>query len=131
MSHLHNPHTGSGNLDMFTETAELALMDRTDRGAWRRGCRWEQLRARLPRAASNVDSAVSVYQEFLDGRYRSTDWIWSGRPNPQLVAQVADLIGPLQLEQPALGPMMPPWCPACQQPFKSPFLAARTRLPET
>jgi SAM-dependent methyltransferase len=30
-------------------------------------------------------------QEFWDERYRSADTIWSGNPNPHLVAQVADL----------------------------------------
>ncbi len=30
-------------------------------------------------------------QEFWDARYRSADTIWSGNPNPHLVAQVADL----------------------------------------
>jgi SAM-dependent methyltransferase len=30
-------------------------------------------------------------QEFWDTRYRSADTIWSGNPNPHLVAQVADL----------------------------------------
>ena len=48
MSHVHTPHSGSDNLDMFT-------------------------------------------QEFWDTRYRSAERIWSGNPNPHLVAQVADL----------------------------------------
>jgi SAM-dependent methyltransferase len=30
-------------------------------------------------------------QEFWDDRYRSADELWSGQPNPQLVAQTADL----------------------------------------
>ena len=48
MSHVHTPHSGSDNLDMFT-------------------------------------------QEFWDARYRSANRIWSGSPNPHLVARVADL----------------------------------------
>jgi len=49
MSHVHTPHSGSDNLDLFT-------------------------------------------QEFWDARYRSADRIWSGNPNPHLVAHVAGLV---------------------------------------
>ncbi len=38
-----------------------------------------------------LDGAAFLTQEFWDARYRSADTIWSGNPNPQLVAQVADL----------------------------------------
>jgi SAM-dependent methyltransferase len=48
MSHVHTRHSGSDNLDLFT-------------------------------------------QEFWDARYRSADRIWSGNPNPHLVAHVAEL----------------------------------------
>ena len=48
MSHVHTRHSGSDNLDLFT-------------------------------------------QEFWDARYRSADRIWSGSPNPHLVAHVATL----------------------------------------
>jgi SAM-dependent methyltransferase len=34
---------------------------------------------------------IQFTQEFWDDRYRSADKIWSGQPNPQLVAQAADL----------------------------------------
>ncbi len=37
------------------------------------------------------DSDIKFTQEFWDDRYRSADQIWSGQPNPQLVAQTADL----------------------------------------
>lgn len=37
------------------------------------------------------DPAVIWTQELWDARYRSAETIWSGNPNPQLVAQVADL----------------------------------------
>jgi SAM-dependent methyltransferase len=36
------------------------------------------------------DHAVQFTREFWDDRYRSADRLWSGRPNPQLVAQVPD-----------------------------------------
>jgi SAM-dependent methyltransferase len=49
MSHVHTPHSGSDNPDLFT-------------------------------------------QEFWDSRYRSADRIWSGNPNPHLVAHVAGLV---------------------------------------
>ena len=49
MSHVHTRHSGSDNLDLFT-------------------------------------------QEFWDARYRSADRIWSGNPNPHLVAHVAELV---------------------------------------
>ena len=48
MNHVHTRHSGSDNLDLFT-------------------------------------------QEFRDARYRSADRIWSGNPNPHLVAHVAEL----------------------------------------
>ncbi len=38
-----------------------------------------------------LDMAALNTQEFWDARYRSADTIWSGNPNPHLVAQVADL----------------------------------------
>ena len=38
-----------------------------------------------------LDGAALLTQEFWDARYGSTDQIWSGNPNPQLVEQVADL----------------------------------------
>jgi SAM-dependent methyltransferase len=38
-----------------------------------------------------ADSAIMWTQEFWDARYGSADAIWSGNPNPHLVAQVADL----------------------------------------
>jgi len=34
---------------------------------------------------------IEFTQEFWDERYRSAPRLWSGQPNPQLVAQVADL----------------------------------------
>jgi SAM-dependent methyltransferase len=34
---------------------------------------------------------VHFTQEFWDDRYRSAHMVWSGKPNPQLVAQTADL----------------------------------------
>jgi SAM-dependent methyltransferase len=37
------------------------------------------------------DHAVQFTREFWDDRYRSADRLWSGRPNPQLVAQAAEL----------------------------------------
>lgn len=37
------------------------------------------------------DVAIHFSQEFWDDRYGSADRLWSGQPNPQLVAQVADL----------------------------------------
>jgi SAM-dependent methyltransferase len=39
----------------------------------------------------DADSSVMWTQEFWDARYGSADSIWSGNPNPHLVAQVADL----------------------------------------
>jgi SAM-dependent methyltransferase len=39
----------------------------------------------------SLDDAVHFTQEFWDERYRSADRLWSGEPNPQLVAQAADL----------------------------------------
>jgi SAM-dependent methyltransferase len=35
--------------------------------------------------------AIRFTQEFWDDRYRSADALWSGQPNPQLVAQTAGL----------------------------------------
>jgi SAM-dependent methyltransferase len=37
------------------------------------------------------DDTIHFTPEFWDDRYRSTDKLWSGQPNPQLVAQTADL----------------------------------------
>ena len=37
------------------------------------------------------DQAIRFSQEFWDDRYRSADHLWSGQPNQQFVAQVADL----------------------------------------
>jgi SAM-dependent methyltransferase len=37
------------------------------------------------------DDAVQFTQEFWDDRYRSAGRLWSGQPNPQLVAQAAGL----------------------------------------
>jgi SAM-dependent methyltransferase len=37
------------------------------------------------------DTLAMYSQEFWDARYGSADRIWSGNPNPHLVAQVADL----------------------------------------
>jgi SAM-dependent methyltransferase len=37
------------------------------------------------------DDTVLFTQEFWDDRYRSAGKLWSGQPNPQLVAQTADL----------------------------------------
>src|SRR5712691_173219 len=37
------------------------------------------------------DDAIQFTQEFWDDRYRSAGKLWSGQPNPQLVAQTADL----------------------------------------
>lgn len=37
------------------------------------------------------DDAIQFTQEFWDDRYRSADRLWSGQPNPQLVAQAAGL----------------------------------------
>jgi SAM-dependent methyltransferase len=37
------------------------------------------------------DHAVEFTQDFWDDFYRSAERIWSGQPNPQLVAQTADL----------------------------------------
>jgi SAM-dependent methyltransferase len=39
----------------------------------------------------SLDDAVHFTQEFWDDRYRSAHRLWSGEPNPQLVAQAADL----------------------------------------
>jgi hypothetical protein len=38
-----------------------------------------------------ADPAAMLTQEFWDARYRSADTIWSGNPNPHLVAHVAHL----------------------------------------
>ena len=38
-----------------------------------------------------ADPSIMWTHEFWDERYRSADTIWSGNPNPHLVAQVADL----------------------------------------
>jgi SAM-dependent methyltransferase len=37
------------------------------------------------------DDTIAFTPEFWDDRYRSADQLWSGQPNPQLVAQTADL----------------------------------------
>src|SRR5713226_3677091 len=37
------------------------------------------------------DDTIQFTQEFWDDRYRSASRLWSGRPNPQLVAQTAGL----------------------------------------
>lgn len=42
--------------------------------------------------ASGLNPLDMFTQEFWDARYRSGDRIWSGNPNPHLMAQVADLI---------------------------------------
>jgi hypothetical protein len=41
--------------------------------------------------SSTPTTAIIFTQEFWDERYRSADRLWSGQPNPQLVAQVAGL----------------------------------------
>jgi SAM-dependent methyltransferase len=38
------------------------------------------------------DFTVQFSQDFWDDRYRSADELWSGQPNPQLVAQAASLM---------------------------------------
>ena len=38
-----------------------------------------------------LEPSALLTQEYWDARYGSADQIWSGNPNPQLVAQVADL----------------------------------------
>ena len=45
-----------------------------------------------------MDPRQLVTQEFWDARYASADAIWSGNPNEQLVAQVADLAPSTALE---------------------------------
>jgi len=42
-------------------------------------------------AEFDPDDRSHFTQEFWDERYRTADRLWSGKPNPQLVAQVADL----------------------------------------
>jgi SAM-dependent methyltransferase len=42
-------------------------------------------------AEFDPDDRTHFTQEFWDERYRSADRLWSGQPNPQLVAQVAGL----------------------------------------
>ena len=42
-------------------------------------------------AEFDPDDRNHFTQEFWDERYRSADRLWSGKPNPQLVAQVSDL----------------------------------------
>jgi SAM-dependent methyltransferase len=37
------------------------------------------------------DITIQFSREFWDDRYQSADQLWSGQPNPQLVAQTADL----------------------------------------
>ena len=37
------------------------------------------------------DQRIAFTQEFWDERYRSSGQLWSGQPNPQLVAQTAEL----------------------------------------
>jgi SAM-dependent methyltransferase len=39
----------------------------------------------------SLDPAALVTREFWDARYGSVDQVWSGRPNPHLVEQVAEL----------------------------------------
>jgi SAM-dependent methyltransferase len=39
-----------------------------------------------------ADPAAMLTQEFWDARYSSAERIWSGNPNPHLVAQVAELV---------------------------------------
>ena len=41
--------------------------------------------------AHSHDDPAHFTQEFWDDRYRSAGRLWSGQPNPQLVAQTADL----------------------------------------
>lgn len=38
-----------------------------------------------------LDPAALLTQEFWEARYRSSDQVWSGNPNPRLVEQVSDL----------------------------------------
>ena len=42
-------------------------------------------------AEFDPDDRTNFTQEFWDERYRSADRLWSGQPNPQLVAQATDL----------------------------------------
>jgi SAM-dependent methyltransferase len=42
-------------------------------------------------AAFDPDDRAHFTQEFWDERYRSASRLWSGQPNPQFVAQTADL----------------------------------------
>lgn len=41
--------------------------------------------------ASGLNTLDMFTQEFWDARYRSAERIWSGNPNPHLVAHVAEL----------------------------------------
>jgi SAM-dependent methyltransferase len=44
-----------------------------------------------PSDSPGHDDTVLFTQEFWDDRYRAAGKLWSGQPNPQLVAQTADL----------------------------------------
>src|SRR5206468_10455121 len=72
------------NADLVAEDTRRAVNERAP------GAAREQ-----PHAADGHDHVLMdprqlVTQEFWDTRYASADAIWSGNPNQQLVAQVAD-----------------------------------------
>lgn len=43
------------------------------------------------RHQQSPDVTIQFSREYWDDRYRSADQLWSGQPNPQLVAQTADV----------------------------------------
>ncbi len=80
------------NADLVAEDTRRAVNERTP------GATLDQ-----PHGADGHDHVLKdprqlVTQEFWDTRYASADAIWSGNPNEQLVAQVADLAPGTALE---------------------------------
>jgi len=80
------------NADLVAEDTRCAVNERTS------GAPLEQPRAADGHDHMPMDPRQLVTQEFWDARYASADAIWSGNPNEQLVAQVADLAPGTALE---------------------------------
>jgi len=79
------------NADLVAEDTRLAVNERT-------GATLIQHAGMDGHGHTPMDPGQLVSQEYWDARYASADTIWSGNPNEQLVAQVADLAPGTALE---------------------------------
>jgi thioredoxin reductase/protein-L-isoaspartate O-methyltransferase len=81
---------GSGATAAAALNADLVAEDASQAVKARRRSRSGALQA-VRHLDDGLDPDALLTQDFWDARYGSAEQIWSGNPNPQLVAQVADL----------------------------------------